>query len=163
MGANSAQASQNSRTLVAKLVRDAIAALRVHRGQKYDEIIRTYEGCNAVVRIFGLGSVTIAVSDGEVYVGAVDKARDTRMLGRGAIYPQTIVNMLEGRITALDAFRTGELVIDGSSRELSKAYRLLSEVFDAAHSQRLQSILNELRAVTSSWDRQLAAPQGPTA
>jgi hypothetical protein len=135
--------------VVAELAQRAVEAFRADSKKDFEQLVKTYDGCNAVVGIFGLGSVTIAVSGGEVYVDPADRVRDTKFIGRGAAYPETIVALSEGRLTPLEAFHTGDLVVRADSEELHKAYGLMVKMSDGAiRSERLQGVLKEFRAAT---------------
>lgn len=140
---------RRGREIVADLAQQAIEAFRADSKKDYEELVKSYEGCTAVVGIFGLGSVTIAVSGGKVYVDATDRKRSTKLIARGAAYPETIVALSEGRLTPLEAFHTGDIVVRAESEELHKAYGLMVKMSDSAiRSERLQGVLKKFRAAT---------------
>ena len=142
---------QRGRKLVADLAQRAIEAFRTDARKEFDQLVKTYEGCGAVVGIFGLGSVTITVHDGSVHVDAADRARETKLLARGAAYPETVIAISEGRMSPLEAFHTGDLVVRAPSEELHKAYGLMVTLSDAAiRSSRLQGVLKDFRAATEA-------------
>ena len=143
------QESREGRKTVAHLARRAIDAFKADARADYDELVKTYEGRSAVVGVFGLGSVTIAVSGGEVHVDSPDRAKETKLIGRGATYPETILALAEARMTPLEAFHTGDLVVRAPSDDLHTAYGLMVKMSDSAiKSPGLQEVLKEFRGVT---------------
>jgi hypothetical protein len=140
---------RRGREIVADLAQQAIEAFRTDSKKDYDQLVKSYEGCSAVVGIFGLGSVTIAVSGGAVHVNPSDRARGTKLIARGAAYPETIVALSEARLTPLEAFHTGDIVVRAESEELHKAYGLMVKMSEGAiRSERLQGVLKRFRAAT---------------
>lgn len=141
------QAGRDGDEAVANLLQKAVDAFSRDAKEEFQRLVKAYEGSNAVVGIFGMGSVTIGVSGGKVRVGSAEKMGKTRFLGRGATYPETIVALAEGRMTPLEAFHTGDIVVRAPSDELHKAYGLAVQMSDAAiRSKNLQGVLREFRA-----------------
>lgn len=135
---------------VANLLRQAVDAFSADAKEDYAALVREYEGESAVVGIFGMGSATIGVNGGKVVVGNDERAGKARSVGRGSTYPETIVALAEGRMTVLEAFHTGDIVVRAPSEDLHKAYGLAVKMTGAAiGSKRLQSVMKEFRSVAS--------------
>lgn len=130
----------------AEIARRALEAFRADAQEAYAQLVREYDNSSAVIGVFGMGSVTLAVSGGEATI--LDKAPDnpSRLIGRGAAYPETVLALSEGRITPVEAFHSGDLVVRASSEELHRAFGLMVKYSDTAvRSERLQAVLKEFR------------------
>lgn len=137
-----------------EIARRALEAFRADSQEAYAQLVREYDNSSAVVGVFGLGSVTLAVSGGEATI--LDKApekgdRQTRLVGRGAAYPETVLALSEGRVTPIEAFHSGDLVVRAPSEELHRAFGLMVKYSDTAvRSDRLQEVLKEFRELARS-------------
>ena len=141
--------NENQQT-IEDLAHKALGAFRSDAKKEYDTLVKAYEGCNAVVGIFGMGSVTVAVSKGEVHINPNPKQVSTKTVGRGATYPETLVALSKGQLTALEAFHRGDLVARAESGDLHTAYGFLVKFSDAAlRSARLQGVLGEFQTKTN--------------
>jgi hypothetical protein len=134
------------RQVIEELAHKALKAFSVDAKKDYQHLVKAYDGCNAIVGIFGMGSVTVAVSKGEVHINPNLKEVLTKTVGRGATYPETLVAISKGEITPLEAFFKGDLVTRAESNELHKAYGFFVKFSDAAlRSERLQHVMEEFR------------------
>jgi hypothetical protein len=134
------------RQVIEELAHKALKAFSADAKKDYEHLVKAYDGCNAVVGIFGMGSVTVAVSKGEVHINPDPKQVPTKTIGRGATYAETLVALSQGELTALEAFHKGDLVARAESNELHKAYGFFVKFSDAAlRSERLQHVLEEFR------------------
>jgi hypothetical protein len=133
---------------LATLTRKAIKAIQSDAREAYQELAKSYEGSAVVFGVFGLGSVTIAVRDGEIQVGSDGKER-SKLVGRGAVYPETLLAITRGEITPLEAYHRGELLARAASTDLHRAYGHLMKFSDAAlRSPKLQEVVSDFREVT---------------
>lgn len=131
---------------VKDLAHAALEAFRNDAPREYAELVKEYEGQGAVVGIFGMGSVDIAVSGGEVRVGESTAQGKGKMVARAATYPETILAMSNGEVTPLEAFHAGELVVRAPSEELHKAFGYLVKFSDVAlGSKGLQRVLTRFK------------------
>lgn len=129
-----------------KLAKDALAAFRADAKKAYAELIKQYEGSTVVVGVFGIGSVSLSVEKGEVKLNP-DAREVKEVRGRGAIYPETIVAISEGRLTVMEAFHQKGIVVHSGSENLHEAYESFCRHSEAAlKSKRLQKTLKEFRA-----------------
>ncbi len=103
--------------------------------------------------LFGHGRFHVAVNKGDVQIEA-DKLRGAGATGRGATTPETLLAILEGKLTPLEAFFKGDLIARAASPELHAAYDYFVRFSDAAlRSRRLQQILTEFRKVVAPDDK----------
>jgi hypothetical protein len=130
--------------MMADLARQALEAFRADMSKEYEQLVKTYDGSAAAVGLFGVGSVTIAVQDGEVTINPPAE-KCPPMLGRGATYPEVILALAHGRMTGLDAFHRGDLLIQvDDSEELHRAYDFFVRFSEPAlRSQRLRGVLKQ--------------------
>jgi hypothetical protein len=130
------------------IAREALDAFRHDAREAYERLVREYEGSAAVVGVFGLGSVTVAVRDGEVHINP-EAGKCPKVIGHGATYPETVVDLAEGRTTVLKAFHAADLVVRvDDPQELHRAYSLAVEFTDpVVRSDRLQHVLRRFRDV----------------
>jgi hypothetical protein len=141
---------REGRKFVEQIARDTLAALQADAKSEYNELVKAYEGCSAVLGIFGMGSATIAVSRGEVQINPTGNEVGTRQIMRGATFPETIVAMSTGDVTPLEAFHASDLVVRAAdSRELHKAYEFVVK-FSAVplKSERMQKVIADIKART---------------
>jgi hypothetical protein len=131
---------------VEDLAREALEAFKADAPKEYQALVKEYEGQSAVVGVFGMGSVDVAVSRGEVHVGESKSKDKKRPCAHGATYPETILAISRGEITPLEAFHAGDLVVRAPSEELHKAFGYMVKFSDAALGSRgLQRVLGKFR------------------
>ncbi|MBR0696736.1 hypothetical protein [Bradyrhizobium lablabi] len=131
---------------VEQLAREALEAFRADAPEDYDVLVKEYEGQSAVVGVFGMGSVNVAISRGEVHLGESEAKGKTRIIARGATYPETIIAMSRGEVTPLEAFHAGDLVVRAPSEELHKAFGFLVKFSaSAVASKGLQRVLEKFK------------------
>ncbi|MGK9236347.1 hypothetical protein KXS07_31485 [Inquilinus limosus] len=128
--------------LVAEMVQGTLDALREEAREQYNKLLEQYRGTAAAVGIFGVGSVTLAVVEGQIQVNPpADRVPPLR--GRGALYPETLVAISEGQMTILDAFHRGELVARANAEDLHRAYDSFTEVTEVAiRSSRIREVVS---------------------
>jgi hypothetical protein len=132
---------------MAELAREALEAFKADAPEEYEALVKEYEGQSAVVGVFSMGSVNVAVSGGAVHISEGKPKEKTRMIGRGATYPETILAMSRGEVTPLEAFHAGDLIVQAQSEELHKAFGLMVKFSGAAiGSKQLQGVLGKFRA-----------------
>lgn len=129
---------------MAELANQALEAFRADMSKEYEQLVKTYEGSSAGVGLFGVGSVTIAVQNGEVMINPPAE-KCPPLLGRGATYPEVLLALARGQLTGLDAFHRGDLLIQvDDSEELHRAYDFFVRFSESAlRSQRLRGVLKQ--------------------
>ncbi len=128
-----------------ELANEALRAFREDNPDAFKELVKAYEGKSADVALFGHGRFHVAVSKGDVEIQA-NRMRGSGATGRGATTPETVMAILEGRLTPLEAFFKGDLVARAESAELHKAYDYFVRFSDSAlRSKRLQQVASEFR------------------
>jgi hypothetical protein len=139
------QPSRESSDKLAALANEAVRAFREENGEGFRELVNAYEGQSADVALFGHGRLHIAVSHGTVDIRP-DQMRGSGATGRGATTPETLLAILEGKLTPLEAFFKGDLVARSSSAELHKAYDYFVRFSGTAlRSRRFQQLLEQFR------------------
>ncbi|MDH4185376.1 MAG: hypothetical protein OEV08_00135 [Nitrospira sp.] len=131
---------------LASLANDALKAFREDNPQAFKELVEVYSGKSADLALFGHGKFHIAVKKGEVEIQP-DKIQGSGATGRGATTPETLMAILEGKLTVLEAFHKGDLVARANSAELHRAYDFFARFSDAAmRSKKLQKVLSDFRS-----------------
>jgi hypothetical protein len=142
-GRDSRQASDDDR--LAKFATRAVDAFREEDGDAYAEVVKAFEGRSADIAVFGHGRFNLSVEKGQVRVAP--RLRGGANTARGAIYPETLIALAEGRLTPLEAHFKGDLIARAPSAELHRAYGYFVKFAETAlRSARLQELLNEFRA-----------------
>lgn len=130
---------------LASLANDALRAFREENPEAFKELVKVYDGKSADVALFGHGKFNILVAKGDVDI-APDRMGGSRVAGRGATTPETLMAILEGRLTPLEAFFKGDLVARAQSAELHRAYDYFVRFSEAAiRSQRMQKVIEEFK------------------
>jgi hypothetical protein len=142
---------QNGTKVLADVASEALEAFRAEAPEAYGELVKAYEDHAAIVGVFGVGSVTVAVQGGKVYVNPEKGVAGAKAVGRGAVYPETIAAIASGEMTILDAFHRGELIARAESSQLHRAYGFAVKFSDVAlRSKRLQETFRVFREKTGS-------------
>jgi hypothetical protein len=129
---------------LAKLAGRAVDAFREENGDAFEELVREFEGQSADLAVFGHGRFNITVDGGQVRIEA--RLRGGAATARGAIYPETILALAEGRMTPLEAHFKGDLIARAPSADLHRAYGYFVKFADSAmQSERLQELLKEFQ------------------
>lgn len=132
---------KKEKNVVVEHMRKALEAFRADMPEAYAEVTRRYEGGSISVGVFGVGMASVAVHKGQVEIAPNAKGQ-ARMLGRGAAHPETLAALAKGKMTLLDAFHRGELVVQAEqSQTLHEGYNLMAKYGDSAlRSARLQEV-----------------------
>ena len=136
---------------LARLAKEALQAFREDNPDAYKELVQAYDGKSADLALLGHGRFHVSVSKGEVEV-LPNEVRGKGVTGLGATTPETLMAIVEGRITPLEAFFKGDIVARAHSDELHQAYNYFVRFSEAAlRSKRLQKVASEFRdAIDSS-------------
>jgi hypothetical protein len=117
---------------LAELAREAVEAFRKEQPEAHEELVRAFDGRSADLALLGgNGRFHVEVRDGEVVVDpeAIGKGRLT---ARGAASPETLMAIMEGRLTPLEAFFKGDVIARAKSADLHIAYGYFVKFADAA-------------------------------
>jgi hypothetical protein len=138
------QLEESSRNLAA-LAEKALQIFREESPEAHKELVQTFEGKGADVALFGHGRFHVAVQKGEVSIEP-NVVRGGASTGRGAIAPETLLSIVEGRLTPLEAFFNGDLIARAGSADLHLVYENFVKFSEAAlRSKRLQELLGDFR------------------
>lgn len=139
---------------LADIARRALEAFRSDAQEAYAQLVREYDNSSAIIGVFGMGSVTLTVSGGEAAIQDKVPDKPARLVARGAAYPETILALSEGRMTPVEAFHSGDLVVRAPSEELHRAFGLMVKYSDSAiRSEKLQEVLKDFRELASAGGR----------
>ena len=126
---------------LAALANEAVRAFREDNPEAFKELVEAFNGKSADLALFGHGRFHVSVSKGDVDIQP-DKLRGSGATGRGATTPETLLAVLEGRLTPLEAFFKGDLVARADSAELHRAYDYFVRFSDAAlRSKKMQQVV----------------------
>ena len=131
---------------IAQFAEAAIDAFKKDCAAPFRKLVKQFSGNAAAVGVFGVGSCVVAVQRGKVQVNPRSLGR-SGLTARGATYPETIAALAEGKLTVLDAFHKGDLVMQSvKSEQLHEAYTAFVEHADAAlRSKRVQRVITDFR------------------
>lgn len=136
---------QEGAKAVAKLAEEALAGFKADAKGAYSELVKQYDGASATVGVFGMGSVLVTVKGGEVHFNSDEKRKD-KVRGVGAISPEALVAISEGKMTVMDAYHRGEVVVRAGSESLHEGYdSFVRHSESALKSKRLQKTLEQFR------------------
>jgi len=132
---------------LAALAERGVQTFREENPDPYNELVSAFDGKSADVALLGHAGFHVAVDETRVRIEP-DKFRGTTSTGSGTVSPETLIAMLEGRLTPLEAFFKGDLQVRAQSPELHVAYGYFVKFADTAlRSERLQQLLGEFRAL----------------
>lgn len=130
---------------VAALAKEAVEVFQKENPAAYNDLIKTFDGKSADVALLGHGKFHISVQKGQVSMEP-NVIRGGASTGRGAITPETLMAILEGKLTPLEAFFKGDLIARANSADLHLAYDKFCEFAETAlRSKGLQNVLAKFR------------------
>lgn len=133
----------------AELAEEAVKAFREENKDAYRELTGTFEGKSADIVLLGNGRFHVSVQKGEVRIEP-DVLRGSAGVARGMISPETLIDILEGRRTPLEAFFAGDLIARADSEDLHLAYNTFVKFADTAlRSKRLNEMLGRFKESVS--------------
>ena len=143
----------DNKTLAA-LAKDAVEAFREENPEAYDELARAFEGKGADLALLGgHGRFHAELRDGQVHIDP-ERVGGPTLTARGAASPETIMAILEGRLTPLEGFFKGDVIAQASSADLHIAYGYFAQFADTAlRSESLQKILKRFRETYPTQSR----------
>jgi hypothetical protein len=145
---------------LAELANEAVRAFREENPDAFKELIAAYSGKSADLALFGHGKFSVAVTKGAVEIQP-NIMRGSSASGRGATTPETLMAILEGRVTPMAAYFKSDLVARADSAELHKAYDYFVRFSDAAlRSKKLQNVLTKFRETFAAAGPGSNAPKG---
>jgi len=129
----------------AAMAEEALKGFREENPEAYRELTETFEGKSADVVLLGNGKFHVSVHKGEVRIEP-NVLKGGSGVSRGMISPETLMEVLEGRRTPLEAFFAGDLVARAPSQDLHLAYNTFVKFADTAlRSKRLNEMLARFR------------------
>jgi len=113
--------SRDSSKELSELAKSVITTYSKENPKAFESLIEKYNGESADVAIFGVGKIHIKVNNGEVSVDS-DRSFGKGSTGMGAVHPKTIVSIVEGKMTVIEAFHKGDLIAQSKSDNLHRVY-----------------------------------------
>lgn len=106
---------------LSELIMDIVKIFKREDPKGYEEIIKAFNGKSADVALLGQGKFHISIQENEIKIvpGII---RGETSTGRGAIAPETLNLIFEGKLTPLEAFFKGDLIARSNSEDLHKVY-----------------------------------------
>lgn len=141
---------------IASMAEEAVKTFREENNEAYGELIKTFDGKSADLVLLGNGRFHVSVQNGELRIEP-DVLKGEAGVARGLISPETLMELLEGKRTPLEAFFAGDLVAQANSKELHLAYNSFVRFADTAlRSPRLNEMLVRFKqTVEPSFDANL--------
>ena len=129
----------------AALAEEAVKAFREENPDAYSELVKAFDGMSADLALLGHGKFHVSLSKGDLQIEP-GMVRGPESTGRGAIAPETLLAIIEGKLTPLEAFFKGDLIARANSANLHLAYDYFVKFADAAlRSKRLQDLMGRFR------------------
>jgi hypothetical protein len=131
---------------LAEMAEEAIAVFQEKNPEKFDEMVRTFAGQSVDCALVGHGRFNVSVvEEGRVHIEP-NVVRGGPATARAAIYPETLVAITEGKMTAWEAYSKGDLIVRSESGLLYEFYGYYLELGDTfLRSGRLQEVLGRFR------------------
>jgi hypothetical protein len=105
--------------VVANRARQAIATFKADNPAEFLELVREFDGRAANIAVFGTGRMNVRVTHDDV---TIDPGLGDGENASGAIYMETAQAIMQGRITPLQAYFRGDIIVRAPSEDLHRAY-----------------------------------------
>jgi len=139
------KSQQETGKRLAALAEEAVRAFQEANGDAYKELVKAFEGRSADVGLLGQGGFHIAVQGGKLSIEP-NAFRGGAAAAHGVASPATILDIAEGRLTPLEAYFKGDLLVRAKSPDLHLAYDYFVKFADAAlRNQRLRGLIAQFR------------------
>ena len=133
---------------LAELAEEAVKVFREENPEAYEELVKAFNGKSVDLAVLGHGRFHVSLETADLSIEP-GRVRGKGSTGRGAIAPETLLAITEGKLTPLEAFFKGDLIARASSEELHQTYDYFVKFSDAAlRSERLQELLGRFREIT---------------
>lgn len=145
--ASSARRGEQSQTgtELVKLAHEAVEVFQKENPTAFNELVSEFDGKSADLALLGHGRFHARVQKGNVSFEP-NVARGAGSTGRGAIAPEVLMAILEGRLTPLEAFFKGDLIARSESANLHLVYNKFVEFSHLAlRSKDLQDVLSRFK------------------
>ncbi|NDJ74616.1 MAG: hypothetical protein GYB65_00035 [Chloroflexi bacterium] len=134
-----------TQTRLATLAQRAAHIFSVENPTTYQEIVQRVNGRSIDVLLIGIGWLRVAMVDCCVCIYPLP-TRDQGVLTYVALTPDTLIALIEERLTLMDAFFRGDLIVQVGSAVLHVAYEYCRQIADTARqSRRLQWVIFRFR------------------
>ena len=132
---------------IAKFAKAALDAFKKDSAATYRKLVKQFAGNTVSVGVFGVGKCTLAPKAGGVEVNPKSLGR-SGLRARAGLHPETVAALLDGKMTVLEAYHTGDLVVQTvDSGRLHEAYTAFVQHSDAAlRGKNFNAVAREFRA-----------------
>ena len=146
----STQAMQEGSERLSALAEEAVKAFREENAEAFKELTKAFEGQTANLALLGHGRFHICVQKEEVRIEPNVVRGAGKDTSHGAIAPETLLDIVEGRVTPLQAFFKGDLIARSHSDNLHLAYDYFVRFADTAmRSKKLRGLIGKFREKTA--------------
>jgi hypothetical protein len=130
---------------LAELAEEAVQAFREKDPEAFRELTSVFEGRSADIGLLGIGGFHVAVQKQSLSIEP-NEFRGNRATAHGVTSPETLLDIAEGRLTPLEAFFKGDLLVRAKSPDLHLAYDYFVKFADTAlRNERLRDLLEKFR------------------
>src|ERR1044071_5589615 len=105
---------------LATLAEEATRTFREESPEAYEELLRAFEGKSADVGLLGHGGFHIEVRKRKLSIEP-NAFRGGGANAHGVTTPETLLDIADGRLTPLEAYFKGDLMVRAKSAELHQA------------------------------------------
>lgn len=105
--------------LVANRARQAITTFKSANPAEFLELVREFDGRAANVAVFGTGRMNVHVANNDV---TIQPGLGEGELTSGAIYMEAAQAIMGGRLTPLQAYFRGDIIVRAPAEDLHRAY-----------------------------------------
>lgn len=142
---NQKQKQATSSKKLSRMAMKSVDIFKKENPKEFKELVKQFEGKSADVALFGHGNFHISVKKSDIKI-IPDKVLGRASSGRGAIYPETLIAILEGKLTVMEAFHKGDLIARSDSPNLHLVYTNFVKYSDTAlRSKQMQVLLAKFR------------------
>jgi hypothetical protein len=142
---NTRKSQQEAGKKLAALAEETVRAFREENGEAYEELVKAFEGRSADVGLLGHGGFHVAVRGKKLSIEA-NAFRGDASTAHGVTSPETVLDIAEGRLTPLEAYFKGDLLVRAKSPDLHLAYDYFVKFADAAaRNKRLRDLIEKFR------------------
>ncbi|MFJ3728356.1 hypothetical protein ACIPYQ_38115 [Streptomyces sp. NPDC090045] len=136
-----ASVTDNDRTL-AGAVRSGVRDFKTENPVEFREMVGEFDGRQANVAVLGFGRINVRVGGGDV---VIEPGLGSGEMMHGAVYRETAQLIAAGRLTPLQAYFRGDVIVRAAAGDLHNGYGFFVRFAELAFgSARLRTQLDEL-------------------
>lgn len=146
----STQTMQEASERLSALAEEAVKVFHAENAEAFKELTKAFEGKSANLALLGHGRFHVCVQKSEVKIEPNVIRSAGQDTSQGVIAPETLLDIVEGRITPLQAFFKGDLTARSNSDNLHLVYDYFVRFSDTAMgSKKLRGLIGKFREMTA--------------